>query len=56
MFMNSHVSLESFYMFSTLYPEINMFGEISKHFRFVETRVVRNHVSFFNINLISPEL
>ena len=31
--MNLHVSLNlSFHMFSTLYPEVNMFGEISKHF------------------------
>ena len=46
--MNSHVSLKSFHMFSTLYPEINMLGEISKHFRFMETHVVRNHVNFQN--------
>ena len=42
-------------MFSTLYPEINMLNEISKHFRFMETHVVRNHVNF-QINLISPKL
>ena len=35
-------------MFSTLYPEINMLGEISEHFRFMETHVVRNHVNFQN--------
>ena len=46
--MNSHVSLKSFHMFSTLYPEINMLGEISKHFRFMETHVVRIHVNFQN--------
>ena len=44
MFMNSYVSLKSFHMFSTLFPEINMLGEISKHFRFMETHLVRNHV------------
>ena len=42
------IMLESFHTFSTLYPEINMFVEISKHFRFMETRVVRNHVNFQN--------
>ena len=46
--MNSPVSLKSFHMFSTLYPEINKPGEISKHFRFMETYVVRNHVNFEN--------
>ena len=46
--MNSHVSLKSFHMFSTLYPEINMFYETSKHFRLMETHVVRNHVNFQN--------
>ena len=35
-------------MFSTLYPEINMLGEISEHFRFMEIHVVRNHVNFQN--------
>ena len=45
MFMNTHVYLKSFHMFSTLYPEINMLGEISKHFKFMETHVVRNHVN-----------
>ena len=44
--MNSHVYLQSFHMFSTLYPEINMLGEISKHFKFMEIHVVTNHVSF----------
>ena len=39
MFMNSHVSLKSFHMFLTLYPEIKMLGEISKPFRFMETHV-----------------
>ena len=47
-FKNQHVSLKSFHTFSTLYPEINMLGEISKHFRFMETHVVRNHVNFQN--------
>ena len=46
MFFNPHVSLKSFDMFSTLYPEINMLGEISEHFRFMETHVVRNDVNF----------
>ena len=48
MFMNLRVTLKSFHMFSTLYPEINMLGEISEHFRFMETHVVRNHVNFQN--------
>ena len=46
MFMNSHVYLKSFHLFSTLYKEINMLGEISKHFKFMETHVVMNHVNF----------
>ena len=48
MFMNSHVSLKSFHTFSAFYPEINMLGEISKHFRFMETHALRNHVNFQN--------
>ena len=44
--MNSHVYLKRFHMFSTLYPEISMLGKISKHFKFMETHVVRNHVNF----------
>ena len=44
--MNSHVSLKGFHMFSTSYPEINILDEISKHFRFMETHVVRNHVNY----------
>ena len=48
MLINSHVSLRSFHMFSTFFPEINMPGEISKRFRFMETHVVRNHVNFQN--------
>ena len=46
--MNSHVPLKSFHMFSTSYPEINTLCEISKHFRFMETHVMRNHVNFQN--------
>ena len=46
--MNSHVSLKNFHKFSTLYPETNMLGKISKHFRFIETHVLRNHVNFQN--------
>ena len=46
--MNSHVSLKIFHLFPTLYPEINMLGEISKHFRFMETHVLRNCVNFQN--------
>ena len=33
--MNSRASLKSFHIFSTLHPEINMLGEMSKHFRHV---------------------
>ena len=45
MFINSYVYLKSFHVFSTLYPEINILGEISKHFKFMETHVARNHVN-----------
>ena len=34
---------------------VNLLGEISKHFRFMETHVVRNHVNF-QINLVSPNI
>ena len=46
--MNSHISLKSFHMFSTLYPEIDMLCKISKHFKFMETHVANNHVNFQN--------
>ena len=36
-------------MFSTLNPEINMLGEISKQFKFMEAHLVRNHVNFQNL-------
>ena len=40
-FQNSHASLKAFTYFHH-YPEINMLGEISKHFKFTET-----HAGFY---------
>ena len=42
-FQKSHASREKLQH----YLEINMLGEISKHFKFMETQV-RNHVNFQN--------
>ena len=44
--MNSHVSLKSFHMFSTLHPEINM---LSEFLNILESwKHVRNHFNFQN--------
>ena len=46
-FQNSHASLKIASTFFRHYPEIDMLGEISKHFKFMETHV-RNHANFQN--------
>ena len=59
-FKNQHVhefacfSEQLSHIFNT-YLEINMPGKMSKHFRFMETHVVRSHV-IFKTNLSPPNL